>query len=129
MNHNQAGSDSEGGHGRRLKSKKLGPRQLSMSLVRFVNRTTRKVDVVWLNYEGMGVKYRTLNPGEGVDVNTFVGHPWIFRDNITGEKLVVQANEVFEPEAWAQNGNGNTWPLQRKHVAITIPGKARSSTT
>ncbi len=87
------------------------------SFVRFVNRTIRQVDVVWLNYEGIGVHYRSLTPNQWVDVNTYVGHPWIFRDSETGDKLVVQLQEVFEPPHWnAQN------PPTRKIFNITIPG-------
>ena len=56
-----------------------------MSFIRFFNRTMKKVDVIWINYEGQCVKYRTLEVEEYVDVNTFVGHPWVFRDSITGK--------------------------------------------
>lgn len=63
--------------------KERGGRQAGKSVissfVRFVNRTQRHVDIVWLNYEGARVRYKTLQPEQFVDVNTFVGHPWIFR--------------------------------------------------
>jgi von Hippel-Lindau disease tumor supressor len=42
------------------------------------------VNILWLNYEGERVRYKTLQPNQFVDVNTFVGHPWIFRDADTG---------------------------------------------
>ncbi|KAK7095242.1 von Hippel-Lindau disease tumor suppressor-like [Littorina saxatilis] len=88
------------------------------SFVRFVNQTLRKVDIVWLNYEGARVRYKTLQPDQFVDVNTFVGHPWIFRDADTGDKLMVQLQEVFEPIGYNINEG---WPPQRRVVRISIP--------
>ncbi|XP_060064238.1 von Hippel-Lindau disease tumor suppressor-like [Ylistrum balloti] len=89
------------------------------SFVRFVNRTHRFVDIVWLNYEGARVKYKTLQPGQFVDVNTFVGHPWIFRDSDTGDHLVVKLREVFEmTTGWTPNDGVPPW---RKVINITIP--------
>lgn len=94
------------------------------SFVRFVNQTLRKVDIVWLNYEGARVRYKTLQPDQFVDVNTFVGHPWIFRDADTGDKLMVQLQEVFEPIGYNINEG---WPPQRRVVRISIPGKSRAT--
>ena len=99
-----------------LKSKK----SVHYSFLRFLNKTNRNVDVVWVNYEGARVKYKTLTPEQFLDINTFAGHPWIFFDSVTGDKMVVQLKEVFEPVAW--NSDGNDWPPQRKVVNITIPG-------
>ena len=90
------------------------------SFVRFVNRTERSIDVVWLNYEGIGVHYCTLKPGHCIDVNTFVGHPWIFRDSQTGDKLMVNSKEVYEPVGW---GPQDGWPPKRKLVSIMLPSK------
>ena len=88
--------------------------------MRFVNRTPRKVDIVWINFEGSCVRYRTLYPGHSVNVNTFVGHPWIFRDSDTGDKLVAQFREVYEPIGWSPVEGV---PPQRKQVHITLPGR------
>lgn len=88
------------------------------SFVRFVNLTRRRVDIVWLNYEGARIRYKTLQPEQFVDVNTFVGHPWIFRDAETGDHLMVQLREVFEPIGYNINEG---WPPQRRIVKITIP--------
>ncbi|GAB1597938.1 von Hippel-Lindau disease tumor suppressor-like [Argonauta hians] len=87
------------------------------SYVRFMNRTERQVDIVWLNYEGVSVHYKTLSSQHWVDVNTFVGHPWIFRDTNTGDKLVVQLKEVYEPVAHCYQRDGTS----RKVVNIVIP--------
>ena len=103
-----------------IKKLKSDPSMVN-SFVRFLNCTVRRVDVVWLNYEGVGIRYRTLAPNQWVDVNTFVGHPWIFRDSITGDKLVVQLKEIFEPPSW-KDVDENALP-QRKTFNITIPGE------
>ncbi|XP_064649754.1 von Hippel-Lindau disease tumor suppressor-like [Lineus longissimus] len=88
------------------------------SYVRFVNLTLRRVDVIWLNYQGIRVHYKTLDPEQYFNINTYVGHPWIFRDSLTGDKLVVRLKEVFEPVVWTGDDG---WPPQRKVVNITIP--------
>ncbi|XP_048777014.1 von Hippel-Lindau disease tumor suppressor-like [Ostrea edulis] len=88
------------------------------SFVRFMNRTQRGVDIVWLNYEGARVKFKTLSAYEFVDVNTYVGHPWIFLDMETGERLVVNLKSVYEPTTGWVPGH---WPPVRKVVNITIP--------
>ncbi|XP_077506757.1 uncharacterized protein LOC144115980 isoform X3 [Amblyomma americanum] len=35
----------------------------------FVNKTRREVDVICLNYEGRGVKYRSLSPNQAMHVD------------------------------------------------------------
>lgn len=87
------------------------------SYISFLNKTQRLVDIVWLNHEGVGVRYKTLPSQAWVDVNTFVGHPWIFRDALTGDKLVVQLKEVFQPTAHCYERDGAV----RRVVMITIP--------
>ncbi|XP_071517189.1 uncharacterized protein [Panulirus ornatus] len=73
-------------------------RSRQRSYVRFVNRTQRTVDVIWLDYNGVRQKYKTLIPGEAFKVNTFVTHPWIFRDAETTATLLVNSEEVFYPK-------------------------------
>ena len=99
-----------------LKSQK----SVHCSFVRFQNATAKGVDVIWINYEGLRVKYKTIYPGEFMDINTFVGHPWIFCDSETGERMVAQLRDVFQPLAW--DSESRRWPPKRKVVNITIPG-------
>ncbi|XP_041369257.1 von Hippel-Lindau disease tumor suppressor-like [Gigantopelta aegis] len=108
-------ADASDAHGQ--KWMKSG-RSVVYSFVRFVNCTKRRVDIIWLNYEGARVKYRTLQPHQFVDANTFVGHPWVFRDADTGDRLMVQLREVYEPVGWSSSDG---WPPQRKVVNISIP--------
>ena len=99
--------------GKRLKS---GP-SVTMVMVTFVNSTERSVDVAWLDYKGQQFKVKTLQPLQRVDVNTFVGHPWIFRDSSTGDKLVIETRDVFFPPM----PDSDEMQL-RKLAIITIPG-------
>lgn len=114
------GEDNDGENQRPLRA----GRSLHQAFVRFVNRSHRRVDIIWLNYEGFGMKYKTLLSCQFVDVNTFVGHPWIFRDADSGDRMVVQLKEVFEPTGWNSEEGGRP---QRKVVYITIPGAWTSS--
>ncbi|KAJ9599330.1 hypothetical protein L9F63_010197 [Diploptera punctata] len=92
------------------------------SFVRFHNKTERKVDVIWINYEGHHIKYKTLLPGSFYDVNTFVTHPWLFIDSETQDRLVVKSKEVFCPEPFRHFRREEVPPrLERTHIHITIP--------
>jgi von Hippel-Lindau disease tumor supressor len=93
------------------------------SFVRFINNTDRKVDVIWINFEGQHVKYKTLPPGAFFDANTYATHPWLFIDSETQDKLVVKSEEVFRPEPWYQHLLKEEPPRrpERTHVYITIP--------
>lgn len=71
-----------------------------LTFVRFENATLRKVDVIWINFEGGRVKYKTLEPKQFFDVNTYVKHPWLFQDALTHEPLVVKSKPVFQPGPW-----------------------------
>lgn len=71
-----------------------------LSYVRFINKSNRTVDVIWIDFEGHRVKYKALQPGVFFDVNTFATHPWVFLDSETQDKLVVKCKEVFLPEPW-----------------------------
>lgn len=86
----------------------LQPRSLSSekrSYVRFYNRTNRNVEIYWLDFKGQRVKYSTLKPLHSVNINTFVTHPWIFRDEefsdtllaATPSKRLLDRQEVFLP--------------------------------
>lgn len=105
-----------------LKSKQ----SLHKSFVRFINNTDRLVDVIWINFEGQHVKYKTLPPSAFFDCNTYVTHPWLFFDSETRDKLVVKCKEVFLPEPWYvqyEHLQGEDIPRKpdRTLVYITIP--------
>jgi von Hippel-Lindau disease tumor supressor len=99
---------------------------LHKSFIRFINKSNRTVDVIWLNFEGRPVKYKTLQPGVFFDVNTFATHPWVFLDSETHKRLVVESKEVFLPEPWYvqySHLRSEALPSQlgRTSVYITMP--------
>lgn len=85
-----------------------------MSLVTFISRTKRQIAVYWLDYNGRRVRYCVLNYADQFPLTTYETHPWIFRDNLTGDKLVTSSGqEVFWPQPW-DGGN-------QDRVIIGIP--------
>lgn len=73
-----------------------------LSFVRFLNLTHRKVEVIWMNFEGVRVRYKILEPQDYFDVNTYVAHPWVFQDSKTHEYLLANLKEIYEPTPWYQ---------------------------
>lgn len=47
----------------------------------FSNSSHRPVVIFWLNYDGEEQRYFVIEPRQFRDINTFVTHPWIFRDS------------------------------------------------
>uniref|UniRef100_A0A1B6HBF3 von Hippel-Lindau disease tumour suppressor beta domain-containing protein n=1 Tax=Homalodisca liturata TaxID=320908 RepID=A0A1B6HBF3_9HEMI len=99
------------------------------SFIRFVNKTGRDVDVLWLNYEGEPVKYHTISPDIYIDINTYVSHPWIFEDSETRDRRAVRNQLVFYPPDWEKFVNSKAKNLQQDHeitphrivMMITLP--------
>uniref|UniRef100_T1J7I0 von Hippel-Lindau disease tumour suppressor beta domain-containing protein n=1 Tax=Strigamia maritima TaxID=126957 RepID=T1J7I0_STRMM len=93
------------------------------AFVRFLNKTNRDVDVIWLNYEGQ----RTLHPEQFLDVNTYVTHPWIFRDSSSRAKLLGSREEIYQPQFWlntmpmVERSNNAQLKPKRTIVYITLP--------
>ena len=98
-------------------------RSVVHSFVRFINRTARRANIIWVDYNGQAVHMNTLEPAASVNVNTFVGHPWLFRDSSSGDKLAVQCHEVYRPPAWYSQRAADRRPARRT-VYITLPGEA-----
>lgn len=86
-------------------------------LVRFINKTNKIIDVYWINYRSCWVYYQTLNPNCILLVNTFVSHPWIFRDRKRGELMHVANKSIYFPESKADE---NGTPM-RQSIIICFP--------
>ena len=94
--------------------------------VQFSNKSTRTVDLLWLDYKGKRVRYDRLRPGQQSQIlHTFVTHPWEFRDSQTGDALVVKDDgkhtQVYMPKPWT----GGSF----EKADIVIPGTLQTALT
>ncbi|XP_038628827.1 von Hippel-Lindau disease tumor suppressor [Tachyglossus aculeatus] len=69
----------------------------------FCNRTTRVVRPIWINFNGEPQLYPVLQPGTGRRMHSYQGHLWMFRDEETNDRLLVNQKELFSPTC---NENG-----------------------
>lgn len=70
------------------------------AFARFVNKTHRWIDVIWINYIGGMEKYGTLSPNQFLDVNTYKSHPWIFVDRFSGERMMAESKTVYYAQSF-----------------------------
>lgn len=69
----------------------------------FVNTTNRIIEVFWINYRSQLFRYKTMHPrSKPFKVNTYITHPWIFRDLQTGQLMHVNHQEVYWPKSLHQ---------------------------
>ncbi|XP_071852516.1 von Hippel-Lindau disease tumor suppressor-like [Apostichopus japonicus] len=89
----------------------------------FVNCSQRTVRVFWIDFEGTRVDYTRdrggLQPRQYLQMRTFEGHPWIFRDKESNDKLYVRTSqnkleEVYFPVAW----DGREAPTVRIQIPV-----------
>lgn len=57
--------------------------------ITFFNRASEEVEVLWVNYEGMGEKYGSLRHGFEQLFTTFVSHPWCVRTKKKKEIILI----------------------------------------
>ena len=105
-----ASSDGDDDTGEPLKSL----RDDRFALVTFESKTSRRVNVFWLDYAGQRVKYSILEAGATFPIMTYETHPWIFRDVDNGAPVLANGQEVYFPRAY----DGREDPP----VQIHIPG-------
>lgn len=67
------------------------------SFIRFENKTEKCIEIIWIDYNGVMVKYGTLCPEQYLAIDTFKTHPWMFIDRVTGEKMLVGSKSLFYP--------------------------------
>ncbi|XP_051873892.1 von Hippel-Lindau disease tumor suppressor [Pristis pectinata] len=88
------------------------------SFVTFCNCTGRSVRPVWINYHGQPETYAEMAAQSGRKMNTFTGHPWMFRDAISDDRLLVNGHDVFVSPPGQVNEIGQPRYII---VKITIP--------
>lgn len=111
-----------------LRARMLGIQMLASrhssqrSCLLFINNTQRMVGVFWMDYNGYQVHYRTLRPGLGIEVDTYMTHPWIFRDMASGERMHTFHSNVYYPEMHRAVANPPGSPnICRRQVDIHVP--------
>ena len=92
-----------------------------LSFISFSNKTERNADLIWLDFNGKGVKYKTLVPSQCIDINTYVGHPWLAQDSRTQDALQVAGDKVYLPVAASLDESGEI-SQTRVNIIISIPG-------
>ena len=70
------------------------------TVVNFHNKSSRRVQVIWLDYQGQPVWYRDLRPGKAYSQQTYVTHPWMCVESDSGrfEEMLVNSQRVLYPE-------------------------------
>lgn len=96
---------------------------LEQTYVFFLNTTQRLINLYWMDFNGRQDFFTTLKPGAGIKANTFVTHPWIFRDSQTGERMQVKHQDIFWPQLYRVRHpqNAGQWIPCRKLIAIHQP--------
>ncbi|KAG5884630.1 hypothetical protein JTB14_023824 [Gonioctena quinquepunctata] len=66
--------------------------------VRFVNKTDRTIELVWIDFKGQYIKYRILGKDQFVDVDTYKTHPWMALDYSTKDRLLIGDKYYYQPK-------------------------------
>ncbi|XP_078077287.1 von Hippel-Lindau-like protein [Mustelus asterias] len=77
------------------------------TFVQFVNRSRRVARPWWINFEGFPQKYDDIPPA----------HPWVFRDANTGDKMLINKDEIYIPMSAQYDEDG---PIYTP-VCIIVP--------
>lgn len=63
--------------------------------VKFINRTNKRVEVVWLGFSGELILYKVLEPHQFIDINTFTNHYWVAIESVKRDNLHLNNKEIF----------------------------------
>ena len=65
-------------------------------LVEFKNESDHEIDLFWINFNGKAAEYKKLlSPGDTETVQTFISHPWIARNSVTGRPMILNGQNHF----------------------------------
>ncbi|KAG2469179.1 von Hippel-Lindau-like protein [Polypterus senegalus] len=98
----------------------LIPRSLHSDIptyVEFCNRAGEVARAWWLDFNGNPVCYGDISPGNHLRMNTYVTHPWVFRNALNDAKLLVNLEDVYFPEPPVDEDGETVF----RQVVITSP--------
>lgn len=70
--------------------------------VRFINKTNRTIQVVWIDFTANYVKYKPMKNEEFIDVDTYTHHKWIATDAETKDSMLLNGEFKYEPQTAEQ---------------------------
>ena len=92
---------------------------VTASNIEFVNQTSRLVDIYWLNFAGERERYATLEPGTGYDQPTWITHPWVAVDHLTGRCYAYMLSETLDQTLVIQEGEGGGEGEQQVEAVVS----------
>jgi hypothetical protein len=93
-----------------------------------LNKTSRNINIIWINYQGGRQLYRTIGPNQNWNQQTYVTHPWLLTDvsgNCLGAFTTSQSQGVImknAPDAAAD------WGIRSAYDAVSTWGSLNNPT-
>lgn len=97
----------------------------AVSPVRFQNNTGRRVNLIWVDFQGRQRVQFELETEQGINFNTYVTHPWRAEDTESRNGLLLNLYETFyppNPEVARIDMRQRRALVRRLNVNITTPG-------
>lgn len=66
--------------------------------VRFINKTKRNIDVIWIDFGARFIKYTLLKDEQFIDVNTYKNNYWIAVDSETKDGMLLNGKFRYDPQ-------------------------------
>ncbi|GFY59629.1 VHL domain-containing protein [Trichonephila inaurata madagascariensis] len=88
--------------------------------LRVINKTSRTVNIIWIDYHGREINYALLKPKDTQTIHTYEGHPWLCRDSVSNRRLLLNKNEIFVHQSAPLAGGVNVL-VPVVEVVISIP--------
>ena len=85
----------------------------------FWNKSTRNAQIIWINYNGEEKEYFTLGPERSFIIDSFVTHPWIFRDCLRNHMMLADAY-LMKKEHFVASSLGRMAPPRRLAISCRV---------
>lgn len=89
--------------------------------LQIVNRTSRTVNIIWVDYYGRETNYGMVEPRNVKSIHSYEGHPWLCRDTSSKRRLLLNNNELFVPACAEPDPNEQVESFPIVDVIISIP--------